>query len=1062
MSRISRVLQMAMTVLLVASSLPAESSADCRTWRWVNPRPAAHTLTDVAVGPERVVAVGEQGTIQVSPTGVSWTQVESGVSSDLAAVVWAGEQFLAFGESGTVLSSDDGLDWSAVNAGITNDLTIAAHGNGVTVAGGTGITVYSSTDGGSWTAVELDVERLDPWETTRLDSLIWAGDRFVGMGKWFAAVSQNGSSWTINQSRAAWGEGIVLVWDGSAILRISHYGVSQSFDGLSWTRVGDGVGLYDVGPDIYDIVWTGKELISVGKFWRLGLGLSSTEWIRTAYPDDDPYRYALAVAWTGERAIVVGTAGKIDISPNGIDWSEAQVADRSDVDLVAVAEGDDRLVAVSYYGDIAISHDGFDWELHSGFGHLGADIAYGNGRFVAQGDAFGSIVVSTDGLSWTTYDLEPDRITRINEVDWADNRFWALVAHRVYSSLDGETWTEEARHDTGYGTLNGIASANGITVIVGREKSTSSVCHRGCPIIASNRDGQWTWEVLDSEWDPFFDITWGADRWVVVTYSGKVLVSSDLEEWEIVWDEWDDYMNPVKLTRVAWNGSELLAAGAAGVISSPDGLTWQQESLPTSSYFYIYDLIWHDDYWITVGPSGMVLHGICDPELDTPQAGFTYETADLVAGAPVRFVDTSHCQMCTWSWSFGDGGTASAVNPMHVFATTGTYDVALSVCNEAGCDTMTRQVEISGNAPVADFLTEKTKVNAGEPIRLRDMSVGSPTDWEWHFGDGSLSREQHPTHTFARPGIYEVSLLASNAYGTGQVSKLVRAGNVMAVVDDLPEDARLTDLQQGNRRWVVVGFDGFVASSLDGARWTVHESGTTRNLRSVTWTGEAFVAVGDGIIVVSDNGTTWQVAVDRHSSDILRAVAGRPDAVVAVGVGGLLLRSEDLESWQDIDCGTTDDLTDVAANSELFVVAANGPMIESLTGLQWAPVEGNLNYTRAVAATAQGFVMANSDRAYRRDESGSWVPCTRFPQHVAAKDLAVLEDGSILIASSNEPYLNVMGSDDVVVPVPMEVPAWLYDIEMSGNSLYLLSSQGISTFPIHKRFTPRRGVRVDR
>ncbi len=54
-----------------------------------------------------------------------------------------------------------------------------------------------------------------------------------------------------------------------------------------------------------------------------------------------------------------------------------------------------------------------------------------------------------------------------------------------------------------------------------------------------------------------------------------------------------------------------------------------------------------------------------------------------------------------------------------------------------------------------------------------DISTGSPTAWNWDFGDGDLtnSTNQHPIHTYMNAGIYSVNLTVTNARGTDTRTK---------------------------------------------------------------------------------------------------------------------------------------------------------------------------------------------------------------------------------------------------------------------------------------------------
>ena len=49
-------------------------------------------------------------------------------------------------------------------------------------------------------------------------------------------------------------------------------------------------------------------------------------------------------------------------------------------------------------------------------------------------------------------------------------------------------------------------------------------------------------------------------------------------------------------------------------------------------------------------------------------------------------------------------------------------------------------------------------------IQFTDTSTGNVNEWYWTFGDGTHSYEQNPLHEYEAPGIYTVTLNASNQY----------------------------------------------------------------------------------------------------------------------------------------------------------------------------------------------------------------------------------------------------------------------------------------------------------
>ena len=55
-------------------------------------------------------------------------------------------------------------------------------------------------------------------------------------------------------------------------------------------------------------------------------------------------------------------------------------------------------------------------------------------------------------------------------------------------------------------------------------------------------------------------------------------------------------------------------------------------------------------------------------------------------------------------------------------------------------------------------------------FHFKDLSTRiKPDSWLWNFGDGSTSTEQNPVHVYGKPGIYDVSLKVSNAYGENEI-----------------------------------------------------------------------------------------------------------------------------------------------------------------------------------------------------------------------------------------------------------------------------------------------------
>jgi hypothetical protein len=73
-----------------------------------------------------------------------------------------------------------------------------------------------------------------------------------------------------------------------------------------------------------------------------------------------------------------------------------------------------------------------------------------------------------------------------------------------------------------------------------------------------------------------------------------------------------------------------------------------------------------------------------------------------------------------------------------------------------------------GSAPTSTFTKDKNLVTFPKRITVTDTSTNTPTQWNWSWGDGTWTNgtTQNPTHQYLKRGMWSVSLLCSNAYGS--------------------------------------------------------------------------------------------------------------------------------------------------------------------------------------------------------------------------------------------------------------------------------------------------------
>jgi len=73
--------------------------------------------------------------------------------------------------------------------------------------------------------------------------------------------------------------------------------------------------------------------------------------------------------------------------------------------------------------------------------------------------------------------------------------------------------------------------------------------------------------------------------------------------------------------------------------------------------------------------------------------------------------------------------------------------------------------------PTAQFTASPTLGPRPLTVQFADTSTNTPTSWLWDFGDGATATEQNPTHTYTAPGLYTVTLTATNEYGSDTLTK---------------------------------------------------------------------------------------------------------------------------------------------------------------------------------------------------------------------------------------------------------------------------------------------------
>ncbi|HBX51189.1 MAG: hypothetical protein A2275_09130 [Bacteroidetes bacterium RIFOXYA12_FULL_35_11] len=109
--------------------------------------------------------------------------------------------------------------------------------------------------------------------------------------------------------------------------------------------------------------------------------------------------------------------------------------------------------------------------------------------------------------------------------------------------------------------------------------------------------------------------------------------------------------------------------------------------------------------------------------------------------------------------------------------------------------------------PVANFSSSVISSCMGL-VSFTDVSSNAPDSWHWDFGDGTTSTQNNPQHIYSNDGVYTVTLISANSYGSDTI---IKNNNVAIDLADAPfvtndtictdETALLTALGNGIVSW---------------------------------------------------------------------------------------------------------------------------------------------------------------------------------------------------------------------------------------------------------------------
>jgi PKD repeat protein len=156
-----------------------------------------------------------------------------------------------------------------------------------------------------------------------------------------------------------------------------------------------------------------------------------------------------------------------------------------------------------------------------------------------------------------------------------------------------------------------------------------------------------------------------------------------------------------------------------------------------------------------------------------PQVSITALPTSGVAPLSVNFTATASDPDGTiagYAWDFADGGTSTLVSPSHTFTAAGSYNVKVTVTDNAGATAQATVLITVSNTPVITVHIAASVTTGPPPLVVSfTPTVNDPTGtiatYAWDFGDGSNATQQNVSHSYATPGIFTARLTVTDNHG---------------------------------------------------------------------------------------------------------------------------------------------------------------------------------------------------------------------------------------------------------------------------------------------------------
>ena len=518
-------------------------------------------------------------------------------------------------------------------------------------------------------------------------------------------------------------------------------------------------------------------------------------------------------------------------------------------------------------------------------------VAFGKGIFVAAGDS-GTILTSTDGLTWTTQNSGTQASFTI--LNYSNSQYsgqsgvfvatFGYASSSVYfTSTTGSVWTEHTAYCMNF--VNSVVYGNGKFVVVGSDAGGHNTSN---DLIDTSSDGTNFSEAIAMGWDVakgpgFTEIIYQNGLFVAGgPFDPGYFISNDGISWGVKTPP--NYM----ASTVSYGDSMFIISDGTSIETSKDFVTWTKTNLP-------------------------VVEGKANNSINS--VAFGNGTFMAVGDHLVNLILTHN--NFNNSYILIDSESVFAISVKSVL-------FANNTCIATGED----------YSPPGSYYIESLTTS---PNYYGGYS------WAAHTSINTTSSDEYRGYSSIAFG-NGLFAAVGNINSTRVISTSPDA-LTWTIIDSVTTSNYLHSVTYGSGSlsgqtglFVAVGDSGIIMTSPNGAKWTKRNSGAYQTLNGVSYGNNQFIAVGNGLILASSDGLSWttkKADTNFHLNGVSfcnDSTPGQAGLFVAVGNHGLVVTSPDGGIWTTQNNDSTYNLYSVAyGNLEYVAVGSNNTVLTSMS-----------------------------------------------------------------------------------------------------------------------------------